>query len=194
VLQTGPNDAKRNAAAALRNISHEEQYVGAVVAAGAIRACVTVLQSGPDDAQSNTTAVLAHVSGHENHVEDLVAAGLITTILDAMHSMDTDGKFCAALALADVSDRLDVAVIASIVTPLVRELKKVADEKYEEDEFDATRALSKILRHEQHVDIVLEGGAVAALTRAQQNSSQRVMNEATIALDRITKVKRNRII
>jgi hypothetical protein len=91
--------------------------------------------------------------------------------------------------LANFSDRLDVAAVADVVALLVQRLQKKRA-----DEFDATRALSKILRHEQHVDIVLEGGAVAALTRAQQNSSQRVMNEATIALDRITKVKRNRII
>ena len=46
VLQTGPDDAKYNAAGTLTDISDYKQHVGAVVAAGAIEACVTVLVTG----------------------------------------------------------------------------------------------------------------------------------------------------
>ena len=102
--------------------------------------------------------------------------------------MDSEVKFYATLILAHVSDRLDVAVVADVVAPLVQELQKDADEKNDEDEMDATRALSRILRHRQHIDTVVSGGAVAALTRVRQSGSQRATNEASVALDRISEV------
>ena len=79
-------------------------------------------------------------------------------------------------------------MIADVVAPLVKELQKGADETDEEDELDATRALSRILRHRQHVDAVVAGGGVAALTRVRQSGSQSAKNEASVALDRISEV------
>ena len=72
---------------------------------------------------------------------------------------------------------------------LVQELNE--DPLDELDEFDVTRALSKILRHRQHVGAVVAGDAVAALTRAQQTGSERVKIEATFALNMISAIKRN---
>ena len=101
VLQTGPDDAKANAAWTLANIADEEQHAGAVVAAGAIEACVALLQTGPDDAKATAAGTLANISYHEQHLENLVAAGVITTALDMMmHSMDSEVKLYATLILA----------------------------------------------------------------------------------------------
>ena len=51
VLRSDMHEAKADAAGTLANIASQEQHVGAVVAAGAIEACVAVLQTGPDDAK-----------------------------------------------------------------------------------------------------------------------------------------------
>ena len=149
-----------------------------------VEACVAVLQTGLDEAKRNAIFVLENLSNCQQHVESLVTAGAITTILDVMHSMGPDFKFVAALTLADFSDHLDVTVLADVVAPLVQELQ--SGDADEEDEFDATRALSRILRHKKHVGAVVASGAVAALTRVQQNGSQRVKSEASIALGRFS--------
>ena len=94
--------------------------------------------------------------------------------------MNYDDTFCATLVLANFSDGLNAMVVANAVTTLVQELN---DNPEELDEFDVTRALSRILHHRQHVGAVLAGDVVAALTRVQQNGSERVANEATFALE-----------
>ena len=112
---------------------------------------------------------LVNVSKCEEYLENLVAAGqsgVIPIVLNMMHSMDFKVKFDATLILANFSDRLDVAAVADVVALLVQRLQKKRA-----DEFDATRALSKILRHEQHGDTVVGGGGIAPLTRVQQNGS-----------------------
>ena len=53
-------------AGALANIACQVQQKGALVAAGAIEACVAVLQSGPDDAKCNGSLTLANLSNHEH--------------------------------------------------------------------------------------------------------------------------------
>ena len=73
---------------------------------------------------------------------------------------------------------MHVAMIVDVVAPLVKELQKGADERDDEGELDATRALSRIVRHRQHVDAVVAGGAIAALTRIHQSGSQRAKDEA----------------
>ena len=188
VLQSGSDDAKANVAATLANISNEE-HAGAMVAAGAIEACVTLLETGPDDAKAPAAGTLANISYNGQHLENLMAAGVIATALNMMmHSMDSEVKLCATLILAHASEHLDVAVIPDVVTPLVKELQKGADETDEQDELAATRALSRILRHRQHADAVVVGGGVAALTRVRQSGSQSARNEASVALDRISEV------
>ena len=163
--------------------------MAAVVAAGAFEGCVTVLQTGPGDAKRNAMCVLANASSCKQHVESLVAAGVITTVLNVTHSMDSKGKFVAALVLGNFSDHLDVAVVADVVATLVQELQ--SGDADEEDEFDATRALSRILRYKKHVGAGVAGGAVAALTRVQQNGSQRGKSEASIALRLILEAESN---
>ena len=53
--------------------------MGALVAAGAIEACVAVLQTGPDDAKGNTAMAMANISLYEQHLQlgALVAAGTL---------------------------------------------------------------------------------------------------------------------
>ena len=184
VLLTGLDDAKPNAAATLARISYQEQHVGAVVAAGAAEACVAVLKTGPEDAKCDIGYLLTKISYQEQHVKHLVAAGVITALLDMMHSMDSDEKIYAALPLANFSDRLDVAVVSDVVATLVSQLQ--TSRMTEIAEFDNTRALSRIVRHKQHVDPVVAGGAMIVLIRVQQNGSQRVKNEASVALDLIS--------
>ena len=203
VLQTGPDDAMRNAAGALGNISAYKQHVNAVVAAGVIQVCVTVLQTGPDDAKTSAMCVLANISYHEQHVEHLVEAGVITLVLDGMQSMNSELKFIAALTSASFSDRLDVAVVVDAAAALVRELQRVeGDEELklprgEGLKSDAVRicmrALTRILRHKQHVDAVVAVGVVAALARVHKNGSRDIKCEASIALGLISKAERSQI-
>ena len=80
-------------------------------------------------------------------------------------------------------------VVANLVATVVQEL----NDNPEELEFDVTRAPSRILHHRQHVGAVVAGDVVAALTRVQQNGSERVANEATFALE-TSQVERNRVI
>ena len=112
--------------------------------------------------------------------------------------MNSDDKFCAALVLANSSDRLSATVVANAVAALVQELK---DNPEEEDcalsrIFDAVRAIACALfrmPHEQHVGAVVAGGTVAVLSRVLQcTGSQRVKNEATIVLNMISEAERSR--
>ena len=162
----------------------------------AIEACITVLRTGPDDAKASAMCVLANISYQEQHVEHLVEAGVITTVLDVMQSMNSRGKFYAALTLASFSDRLGVvasklrrrtsmlSVVTDAAAVLVQELQRVGAD--EELKFDAVRALTRILRHKQHVDAVVAVGAVAALAQVHQNGSQDIKCEASVALDLIS--------
>ena len=165
VLQTGPDEAKENTARTLANIADHEQHVDAVVAAGVVEACVTVLQTGPDNAKSDAMCVLPHISYPEQHAGAVAAAGAITAILDTMHSMNSDDKYHAALLLAIFSDRLNATVVANMVAALVQESNV---DPNEEDVFNIACALPRVLRHLQHVDAVVVGGTVAALTRVLQ--------------------------
>ena len=104
--------------------------------------------------------------------------------------MDLGAKYGAALVLANFSDRLNATVAANVVAALVQELNVDPDE---EDEFDIACALSRISHHRQHMDAVVAGGTVAALTRVLQcTGSQRVKNEATIVLNMISEPERSR--
>ena len=79
--------------------------------------------------------------------------------------------------------------MAHVVAALVSELQGYAEEQ---DEFDATRALSRILRHGQHVGTVVAGGTVAALTRVRLcTESQRVKSETTHVLNMISEAERS---
>jgi len=127
---------------------------------------------------------------YEQHAGAVAAAGAVTAILDTMHSMDSEDKYYAALALATFPDRLNTTVVANVVAALVQELN-FDPEQEEVDEFDVTRAFCRILRHKQHVGAVVAGGVVAALTRVQQNGSERVIDEATFALEMISEAERN---
>ena len=62
MLQTGPDDAKGNAAATLANIVRQEQHVSAVVSAGVIEACVVVVQTGPDEAKDTAALTLSNIA------------------------------------------------------------------------------------------------------------------------------------
>ena len=134
--------------------------------------------------------VLAHISYCEQHAGAVAAGGAITAILDTMHSMDSDDNFCAALLLANFSDRLNATVVANVVAALVQELKNNPEEP---EEFGAVRALSRILRYERCVGAVVAGGTVATLTRVRLcTRSQRVKNEATNVLNMISEAERSR--
>ena len=79
--------------------------------------------------------------------------------------MNSDDKYHAALLLAIFSDRLNATVVANMVAALVQESNV---DPNEEDVFNIACALPRVLRHLQHVDAVVVGGTVAALTRVLQ--------------------------
>ena len=60
--------------------------------------------------------------------------------------------------------------MADVVDALVQELNEDPDEL---DEFDIARDLSRISRHKQHVDSLVAGGTVDALTRLHQCTGSR---------------------
>ena len=155
------------------------------------------------DAKTRAFYGLANISYHEQHVEHLVEAGVITTVLDGMRSMNSELKFIAALTSASFSEHLDVAVVvdaAATLVQLVRELQRVEgdeelklprDEGAQRLKFDAVHALTRILRHKQHVDAVVAVGVVAALARVHKSGSQDIKCEASIALDLISNATRS---
>ena len=183
VLRSGPEDTKQGAALILVRIAAHEQHVSALVAAGAVGACVGVLQTGLDccNIRTGVTAVLSYISQQQQHEEALVSAGVIETILGTWQEFNADAKFNAAVTLAYISGRLDVSDVSAVVAPLIRELQSASEEP---DQFEVIGALSRILRHKQHVAAVVAGGILAELTHIymQQNGTQRVKLQAAAAL------------
>ena len=146
--------------------------------------------------QVNAASALVYISQQEQHVAAVMAAGAVDILLGILEESHSDAKFNAALTLAalNLSGCLDVAVIASVVAPLVQELVDNPDDD-EQDQFEATRALWQVLRHQKYVSAVLTlelpitfkgyTGVVAALMQTQQNGSERVQAQASAALDLI---------
>ena len=180
VLRSGPEDTKQGAALILVRLAVHEQHVSTLVAAAAVGACVGVRQTGLD-IKTGVTAVLSYISQQEQHEDALVSAGIIQTILGTWQEFSADAKFNAAVTLAYISGRLDVSDVPVVVAPLIRELQSASEEP---DQFEVIGALSRILRHKQHVAAVVAGGILAELTHVymQQNGTQRVKLQAAAAL------------
>ena len=201
VLQGGPDEAKGDAGVALaniadhcrpniadqsRNILRQEQHVGAVVAAGAIEACVAVMQTGPDDVKKHTARTLANIAHREQHVDALVAAGAIEACVTVLQTgSDYDGaKQNAASTLENIArqeQHVDAVAAAGAIEACVAVLQTGPDEA----KMNAAGTLANISYHEQYMGALVAAGAIGACTAMVQTGPDNAKCNGSLALANI---------
>ena len=187
VLQSGPTQAKANAAGALSSISSCDQYLDIVVAAGAVEACVGVLQNGPGEAKKNAASVISCISFSEEHANAVVAGTDVCRICVAMLQNGPDSvKENIADLLANISvneQHVDEVVSAGAVEACVDVLRSAGD--LDNAKENAGGALCNILQHEHYVDTVVAAGTVEACVGVLLNGPDEAKTHVTMCLANI---------
>ena len=103
-LQQSPKSAIVCTAAvnALAWITQKALHKGAVVAAGAVPACVRILQEGPDNAKQKAGVALCIIAGSAEHRGAVVVAGAVPACVRILQEGPDDAKRYAAGALFNI--------------------------------------------------------------------------------------------
>ena len=200
LLECGNDDAKKEAANALANLAASPKNSGAIAAAGAIPALVTVAATGSPEAQEEATLALTYL-GRDSFCMAVAAAaagrlpssasaapsprGLSVKVraeIEALESSKEDQKAKAAEQLgtwATVSDENRAAISREGgVEALVRSLVNGGDQA----KWHAARALRNLANNPEAKEAILKADGITTLTLVAKLGKGKVKEAADDAL------------